>query len=646
MKRIRWILLLALVTAAPGCEEKPMLSVGIESLDFSESGGRETVQFVANKPWTAQCDATWCRVSPGAGGATNENDVTMTVTCDPNQFYDPRSCMITFSCEGLTDSVQVVQSEIFGLMVYAVDSYAMYSGGNVEFGVNSNVDYEVTVDAEAKDWLEILDIVSTKGLQKDFVILSVAENTTGVRRDGTIIFKNDEHGLLQTATVTQWANPVARCLNPEAALNLSGEGGVDWLDDLPPLELDFETNTNGFTVIVPDWMSASGGMIQQANDVFLYHAVINFNKNFSEESRTGEILLRTTDVNNLVFLRVPVSQQPRPEPLHITDAVLKDYVVAHYDTDWDGELSEKEALTVKAIYINTDGVESLDQLSLFPNLIALTCCGSESEDGTVNGKLKKLDVSGNPLLESLDCRRNQLTSIDLSNNKALRDLNVWHNQLKQIALSANAALSEFWCPNNPITRLDLSGNPVLKKLVCESTDISFLDISHCSMLDEIWLRDTPLTSLDLSGNAALRVLYAPDCQLKSLDLSGCPLLEELYLDNNPLTTVDVSKTPKLEILSLMDDGLSTIDVSNNPNLVELSCDNNRLTSLDVFRNTHLASLSCAGNQLTILDVSAIPDLGYLRCDGNANLREIWLRQDQAIEFFIFDASVSTVKYVQ
>ena len=215
-------------------------------------------------------------------------------------------------------------------------------------------------------------------------------------------------------------------------------------------------------------------------------------------------------------------------------------IVEYYDTNKDSSLSDTEIAAVEEIACYDKGISNLKGIEYFT------------------------------ALRSLNCGRNQLTSLDVSKN---------------------TALTKLYCKKNQLTVLDVSKNTALTYLRCN---------------------DNQLTSLDVSKNTALTYLRCNDNQLTSLDVSKNTALTKLYCSNNQLTSLDVSKNTALTGLGCAGNQLTALDVSKNISLTDLDCDENQLTSLDV-SNTNVDELDCRGNIYQIVvgndrtfDLSTLP----------------------------------------
>lgn len=197
------------------------------------------------------------------------------------------------------------------------------------------------------------------------------------------------------------------------------------------------------------------------------------------------------------------------------DPIFRAYVLANFDSDKDGRISEEEASQVWQIDVSKDvdtpdegKIKTLEGIQIFSNLTNLLC---------YNNLLTDLDISKNTALSTLNCNRNPLNTLDVSNNTALTILSCWRTQLTALDVTKNTALLQLDCYMNQLTDLDLSHNTALIRLSCH---------------------ENLLTSLDLSHNTALRILSCSENQLTSLDISKTDMNNgSLYCVGNPLEKV-------------------------------------------------------------------------------------------------------------
>ena len=204
-----------------------------------------------------------------------------------------------------------------------------------------------------------------------------------------------------------------------------------------------------------------------------------------------------------------------------------------------------------------------------------------------------------PLLKTLYCFGNQLTSLDLSKNTALEELNCYGNQLTKLNVSGCTKLKKLDCSENQLTELNVSGFEELESLSCEDNQLTTLDVSKNAKLNFLCCRHNCFTTLDVSKNGELKTLYCGwNENLTTLNVSGCRKLSSLECNSSQLTTLDISSNTALEKLWCFDNQLTTLDISNNK---ELKAGENFV---------------CYGNPLTTLDISKVPALKEIAEKGS------------------------------
>ncbi len=168
------------------------------------------------------------------------------------------------------------------------------------------------------------------------------------------------------------------------------------------------------------------------------------------------IVAAARTVGNELF--APKRQKPSTTDIAITlsdvdNEKLRSYLSDVADSDMDGLISSDEAGRVTSLGevddsgmvtdggVSDMGLEDIDFIASFKNLETLVC-----EDN----KLDQIDLSRNPAIKVLCCRRNNLTS-----------------------LSVPKTLGCLYATNNPIAKIDLAGCDSLKKVeVDDSVEVS------------------------------------------------------------------------------------------------------------------------------------------------------------------------------
>lgn len=292
------------------------------------------------------------------------------------------------------------------------------------------------------------------------------------------------------------------------------------------------------------------------------------------------------------------------------DDIFREYVSQKFDRNNDGKLSAEElkADKYKGFVINVSGmkVKDLSGIELFAELTELDCS---------NTLITGLDVTNNPLLETLECSNgyfgigeNEYASdpglIDLSKNKKLKRLVLQNAMLTQVDVSKNTGLVYLDVSWNYLEGLDVTNNIALEELNCTW---SFVD-------PEGGLRN--VSQPDISRNKKLKKFYCGQNGFEEIDVSGNPELIVLSTYNNKLHQIDVSKNPKLTKLDCEENELYKLDVSQNKELTRLDCSYNRLMKLDLSEHDKLTELYCRKNKLRDMDLTGCTSLESLDCTYN------------------------------
>ncbi len=245
----------------------------------------------------------------------------------------------------------------------------------------------------------------------------------------------------------------------------------------------------------------------------------------------------------------PVTPVPGPteEPvgINIPDPYFKRYLLENFDVNGDGALSEDEALIIRKIDVVTDKISSMKGIEHFKNLDSLLCRGaavSEYDDVGHPGLLDSLDVSSNRKLRYLACDKNMLCSLDISDNPFLEEILCSYN------FSNTPLIHTIECGGNHITSIDVSKCPRLGTLNVGDLRIKELDLSGNPMLGWLGTYGTDISELDLSHNSNLELLNCQNSPIKELELSPCVKLHELKCWDCQLEDLNVSMLPKLETL--------------------------------------------------------------------------------------------------
>ena len=202
MKRSLYILgiVLALSIVATSCEKAPFLTLSTpRTINFMDQGGTQSITFTANRDWSVSSSDSWCKVSPSSGIKADGN-ITVTLTCEPNTTYDPRSAALTVRVEELSETITVTQDTNLGLLVSPTSYDLTHAAQSIEVEVRANVKYSVEIDAACKDWITQ---TGTKALSTEKITFSIAANESYDNREGKITIKQTDGSLSETIVVKQ-----------------------------------------------------------------------------------------------------------------------------------------------------------------------------------------------------------------------------------------------------------------------------------------------------------------------------------------------------------------------------------------------------------------------------------------------------------
>jgi hypothetical protein len=293
-------------------------------------------------------------------------------------------------------------------------------------------------------------------------------------------------------------------------------------------------------------------------------------------------------------------------PAPIADPIFEQYLTRQQDRNGDGVFSYRDLVQVTEIQVRTDSITSLAEIRRMPLLTSLSCCGSTPGKGL----LDTLDVSGNPLLETLNCKNNRLTGLDVSDNPALNDLDCTGNPLlTQLWLNAGQTLASLQYDADITT-------------VCYRGDIP-PEVDSGIVIADPNFKAFLLNAFDQDKDGFLSEEEAESIVTLNISTDNIASISEI---------VHFSRLSQLICTGSASLGgkLTELDLSGNPELTYLNCDFNQLKSLNLAPNPKLTYLSCQGNQLSSLDVTGNLALRYLSCINNPSLTEIGLLSGQTI----------------
>ncbi len=209
-------------------------------------------------------------------------------------------------------------------------------------------------------------------------------------------------------------------------------------------------------------------------------------------------------------------------------------------------------------------------------------------------------------VEFLDFSYNTVSNIDLSQNLNLKVFGCAFNQMTSLELSNNTNLEWLVCQANSISNIQLN-SPVLHTLECYENQLTSLDLSQCPSLETIDCHINHINNLHISECVELTNLTAWSNNLTFLNVSQNIYLSYIHISYNSITHIDLTNNINLLNFSCTYGNFEALDFSNNPNLTSIGCSYNpQLNYLDM-RNGNNENISVFWANDTNLDCIFVDD---------------------------------------
>ena len=187
----------------------PFIILKKETIDFTNEGGSEAILVESNVTWTVKSSASWCTISPSSGNKSTES---INLSANANEDYDNRSCTVTIESGNISKIVTLFQSQKDAIILSQKDFELTSKAQLVELEIKTNIDYEVMIPKEAKDWVTL---AITRALRTEEVVLDIGENKNSDKRTVEVIVKDKKTDLQETVTILQDGLSIADKLEKE-----------------------------------------------------------------------------------------------------------------------------------------------------------------------------------------------------------------------------------------------------------------------------------------------------------------------------------------------------------------------------------------------------------------------------------------------
>ena len=374
----------------------------------------------------------------------------------------------------------------------------------------------------------------------------------------------------------------------------------------------------------------------------------------SAENKSGEIIFTCGD--KTAVLKV-TQESDRSPVIQFKDPYFLAAIIEQADINGDGQITEKEAASIKTLSTETNENPSrnIDELKYFINIEELTIASIDItslsidlnvfknlRNFTINDNVSSLYAKDHEKLSNVKIYRSKFSSdIDLSGCENLTTVSIEYSSANTITLDNCTTLSnlEIGGDRGTIRQLNLCNCNALTNFSPRGYSAGFnkstfrvddINLSNCTNLTEVSM-GTYTSRLNCTGCSSMERLACNGTDMSTLILDGCSSLEWLSCNSNEnITSLDLSDCISLKYLSFIGTGISDIDLSNNPAITTLECSHTLLTSLDVSNMKKLTSLNCGFNKLTTLNIANNTELVALTCRNN-QLSTLDLTHNLALE---------------
>lgn len=667
MKRVSRVLtvVISCFLLLASCEKETMLAINVFALSFDNNGGNETVNLVANKVWSATSSQNWCKVSPFSGEGSDNGNITLSVSCDANPTYDERTCTITITCEELTKTIAVFQSEGKGFIVSQTEYNLTNEEQTISVEVQANVQYTVSIDDVCKSWIKQ---TSTKGLSSNTIKFTISKNADFDGREGKITIKQTDGSLSGTVVVKQSQQNGLFISTSE--YNLSNEKHTLTVEVKANVEFDVKPNVDWIKYVETKGLKTSQIVLEVAS-------------NEDYDSREGKVTVKQKngelegvitvhqEQNYGLFLsqtEFNLSNAAQQIDVEVKYNVQFDVVIPDTCKKWislvgtkglssryhtfsiskNGTYDNREgSITFKQKNGSLSGTITIKQLQTEGLIVEKTNFTVSAEEQTIGIKVKSnanydviVDDSCEDWISRVQTKGLTEETITLrvaKNEGGARTGKVLLKgegvQQEIIIQQETEVFVEFdddefeafcvkLCDYNGDNKVSLGEAATIKGMHVNTDGIQSLrGIERFENLRTLNCMPKnsgkgQLTSLDVSKNTALEQLDCRDNKISVLDLSNNPALVFLVCCKNQLTILDISNNNELKDIWCYENQLKVLDIANKPKLERLSCYDNQIAILDVSKSTALQLIDCNDNKITTLDVSNHKALQFVHCKNN------------------------------
>lgn len=270
-----------------------------KSMDFESSATEKSFTFTSNVAWTLNVADTrdgssWLSASPTSGEAGTH---TITVKASENITYDDRNAVISIVSGDYIRKVFVNQKQLDALTVTSDRFEVPVEGGYINVEVKTNIDYEVIIPEDNKQWIHLSNEQQTRAISTSSLSFKIDKCEEYDKREGKIIIKAKDKE--EVINVYQVGEGILTLTKNEYNLSSSAQ------------ELAIEIKSNfDYAVELPDvdWIEE---VTAQTRGISTHTLRLSISENEAYESRTAK--LRVYDRNSSLSEEVIINQSQKNE---------------------------------------------------------------------------------------------------------------------------------------------------------------------------------------------------------------------------------------------------------------------------------------------------------------------------------------------
>ena len=218
----------------------------------------------------------WISIAPSTKSMSSH---TLYYIISPNEEYDSRESEIIFydkSNVKLADTLKIIQAQKDAIIISKKEYEVNSKENTIEFEVNSNIDFNVSIPSAASKWIENITTTQTRGLTSHKVYLKINENTSTYGRSAKVAIKHTQSNVADTVFISQLGVP---SLSPSSKTYHTYPKGGE-------ISVSLTTNTNYTVEILGD---AKEWITQPQTRGFREDILSFFISENNGDKRTGEI---------------------------------------------------------------------------------------------------------------------------------------------------------------------------------------------------------------------------------------------------------------------------------------------------------------------------------------------------------------------